>query len=75
MPTDMHPNLSAHRMPQIAAPVGNVNDVEHDALPRLDVRDPEQLGMQQVIDFAEDVHEAFTRSGLPTGLLIAGAGR
>ncbi|MEJ8650659.1 pyridoxal-dependent decarboxylase [Streptomyces sp. MS1.AVA.3] len=47
----------------------------HDALPRLDVRDPDQLGIEQVIDFAEDVHEVFARGGLPAGLVIAGVGR
>ncbi|RZU18324.1 pyridoxal-dependent decarboxylase [Streptomyces sp. BK239] len=45
----------------------------HDALPRLDVRDPLQLGIEQVVEFAEQVHEVFTRDGLPSGLVIAGA--
>ena len=47
----------------------------HGALPRLDVRDPDQLGVEQVIDFAENVHEVFMRDGLPASLVIAGAGR
>ncbi|NUK13977.1 pyridoxal phosphate-dependent decarboxylase family protein [Streptomyces lunaelactis] len=47
----------------------------HDALPRLDVRDPVLLGIEQVVDFAERAHEVFTREGLPAGLVIAGAGQ
>ncbi|MFD9107048.1 pyridoxal phosphate-dependent decarboxylase family protein [Streptomyces bottropensis] len=47
----------------------------HDVLPRLDVRDPSRLDIQQVVDFAEDVYEVFTRDGLPSSLVIAGARR
>ncbi|MEV0537268.1 pyridoxal-dependent decarboxylase [Kitasatospora sp. NPDC050463] len=47
----------------------------HDALPRLDVQDPARLSIEQVIDFAESVHEVFTRDGLPADLVVAGARR
>ncbi|MGC4857535.1 hypothetical protein ACLQ24_30270, partial [Micromonospora sp. DT4] len=47
----------------------------HQALPRLDVRDPTQLCVEQVVEFAESVYEVFIRDGLPTDLAITGAGR
>ncbi|MDX2757331.1 pyridoxal phosphate-dependent decarboxylase family protein [Streptomyces europaeiscabiei] len=59
---------------QLSAPFA-LGQQLHDALPRLDVRDPSRLGIEQVVDFAEQVHEVFTRDGLPSGLVIAGVGR
>lgn len=59
---------------ELSAPFDLGRDL-HDALPRLDVRDPLRLDIDQVVDFAEHVHEVFTRDGLPSGLVIAGAGR
>jgi glutamate/tyrosine decarboxylase-like PLP-dependent enzyme len=44
------------------------------AMPRLDVHDPTRLSVEQVVEFAEIVHEVFMRDGLPTDLAVAGAG-
>ncbi|MFJ5071531.1 hypothetical protein ACIQC7_34455 [Kitasatospora sp. NPDC088556] len=59
---------------ELAAP-WNLGVRLHDALPRLDVQDPARLSIEQVVDFAENVHEVFTRDGLPADLAIAGAHR
>lgn len=59
---------------ELAAP-WNLGRCLHHALPRLDVRDPSQLCVEQVVEFAESVYEVFIRDGLPTDLAITGAGR
>ncbi len=59
---------------ELAAPWG-LGVRLRDALPRLDVQAPARLSIEQVVDFAENVHEVFTRDGLPADLVIAGADR